>query len=198
MFEIPETLIGFDTETTGFVEKEPMSLDNQPHVVEFAAIKIDYQSMEEIDRLEFICKPPIPLSPEIINITGIQNKAGIISDETGEELPSVELKQPFKAHLRDLVQFFFGTRWMICHNLTFDRDVIWYELKRIGFISRFPWPPNHLCTVEKTKTIKGYDLSLSALHEHLFGEKFEGAHRAMVDVEAMMKCYRQLRKDKYI
>lgn len=193
-----ETLIGFDTETTGFTEKEPTALDKQPHIVEFAAIKIDYDTMEEIDRLEFICKPPIKLSPEIIKITGIQNKAGIISDETGEELPSVEFKQPFKAHLRDLVQFFFGTRHMICHNLTYDRDMLWYELQRIGFLTRFPWPPNHVCTVEKSKTIKGYDLNLSALHEHFFGEKFEGAHRAMVDVEAMMKCYRKLREEKYI
>jgi DNA polymerase III epsilon subunit-like protein len=72
---------------------------------------------------------------------------------------------------------------------------MWYELVRLGLHRKFPWPPRHICTVESTMQIKGHRLHLANLHEHLFGEKFAGAHRAMVDVEALTRCFIKLVQD---
>jgi len=48
--------------------------------------------------------------------------------------------------------------------------------------------------VQETEWIKGHRLSLSALHEELFGEPFSGAHRARVDVDALTRCFNELRQ----
>jgi hypothetical protein len=37
-------------------------------------------------------------------------------------------------------------------------------------------------------------LTLSNLHEHLFGEKFKDAHRARSDVMALVRVARELRR----
>jgi hypothetical protein len=54
--------------------------------------------------------------------------------------------------------------------------------------------PRRICTVEQTQHIKGFRLNLSGLHEFLFGEKFSGAHRAKVDVAALVRCSSEMFK----
>jgi hypothetical protein len=54
--------------------------------------------------------------------------------------------------------------------------------------------PEKICTVEMTEHMDGFRLSLTALHEKLFGEAFKGSHRASADVHAMKRCYSELIK----
>ncbi len=172
-------MIVFDTETTGLPLKGNAPVSKQPHIIEFAGIKLDDNTLEEKDRHEFVCKPPVNITAEITNITGLVNK-------------DLKDKKPFAAHVVDLQNFFLGEKYAAAHNFSFDKGMFIFELQRLGMITKFPWPPEQICTVEKTYHINGHRLNLTKLHEHCFGEAFENAHRAMVDVEALVRCIRWL------
>lgn len=174
-------MIIFDTETTGLVEPEAAPIEKQPRMIEFAAIKLNSETLEEISRMEFLCHPGKDLPPQIVKITGITDSM-------------LKGKKSFAAHYHSLVDFFIGEKDLVAHNCQFDVDILRFELERMGKLLQFPWPSNHICTVEKTLPIKGHRLSLTKLHEHLFGEPFPSAHRAMVDVEALTRCVIEMRK----
>jgi len=183
-------IIVFDTETTGLLEPEAADIKLQPHIIEFAAIKLENTAsdladqciLSVVDRLEFKCNPGIPLPAIITKITGLK-------DEDLADAP------PLIEKIGELQEFFVGATTLVAHNAGFDVGVLWYELVRLGLEKKFPWPARHICTVESTMQIKGKRMNLSSLHEHLFSEKFAGAHRAMVDVEALTKCFIKLVDD---
>jgi hypothetical protein len=75
-------------------------------------------------------------------------------------------------------------------------EMVDIEFERLG--RKAPWPPRKVCTVEATVHLLGYRLSLQNLHKHLFGENFDEAHRAKVDVEALVRCCVELRKREVI
>lgn len=169
------TTIIFDTETTGLPNAEAAPLSSQPHIIEFAAIKVD-DELNEIERLEFLCNPGVHISDKITEITRLTNA-------------DLEDKPPFEHYISRLNKLFLGTNNLIAHNLAFDRNLLKFELLRLNRLTAFPWPPNQICTVEKTFHIHGYRLNLNKLHTELIGtEHVNGAHRAMADVEALLRC----------
>jgi DNA polymerase III epsilon subunit-like protein len=176
------SIIIFDTETTGLPVTSIKGLEAQPHIVEFAAIKLEEGSLEEIDRLEFLVKPPIKMDEKVIKIHGIKNE-------------DVENKDPFSKYYMDLVKFFFGTKYLIGHNISFDMNMLKFEMQRLGRTTQFPWCPIQICTMNQTKSLAGYNLNLSKLYDHLFKEEFKDAHRAMADVEALTRIVRKLVED---
>jgi DNA polymerase III epsilon subunit-like protein len=185
-------MIVFDTETTNLTAPEAAPIDQQPCVTEFAAIKLEERykpgakknaapELVEVARFEFLCNPKVPIPLEAIKITGITND--MVAD-----------KPPFAAFVPALCDFFLGERVVIAHNLSYDIAVLYHELRRIGRVTAFPWPPSQICTVEATMNIKGFRMNLGALHAELTGKPHEGAHRAMADVEALVRVVRELRK----
>lgn len=172
-------MIIFDTETTGLLKASIVDLDKQPKIIELAAIKVDDKTLEEVDRIEFLVQPGHELPKEIIKITGL----------TDEKLKDAKT---FEHHYPKLVDFFLGEKYLVAHNISFDMGMLKNDLARIGRMTQFPYPPVQICTVNQTFKIKGYRLNLSALHQHLFGETFKEAHRAMTDVEALTRCVREL------
>lgn len=180
-----KTTILFDSETTGLCKAESSPLNFQPYITEMYAIKID-EDFNIIDTYHQMFKVPIDVEvvqpgskKSTFEITGISN--AMLAD-----------KKPFIAHWKEIAQFFAGADIMVAHNVTYDRDCLKYELMRIGKLLNFPWPMEHQCTIEQSMSYKGFRLNLGKLHEHLFGEAFEGAHRAQSDVEALFKCYRKM------
>jgi DNA polymerase III epsilon subunit-like protein len=178
-------MIIFDTETTGLLKASIVDLDKQPNIIEFAAIKLDDKTLDEVDRIEFLVHPQHELSKEIIKITGL----------TDEKLKDAKT---FEHHYEKLVDFFIGERFLIAHNIAFDVGMLRNDLARIGRQTQFPYPPRQICTVVQTMKIKGYRLNLTALHTHLFGEAFKDSHRAMTDVEALTRCVKELINQKMI
>lgn len=168
----------FDTETTALVANTLIDRKHQPHILEFYGVRID-EDGNTIGELEFFCDPGIPVSAEITKITGIRQE-----QVTG---------QPAFAAFADAIRAVVGeSTAIVAHNLTFDRTVVDVEFARLE--KTIVWPSLQICTVEQSEWYKGYRLSLSALHEYLFGAPFEGAHRARVDVEAMVRCFVEMRK----
>ncbi len=59
--------------------------------------------------------------------------------------------------------------------------------------TKVAWP-RVICTIEQTMHYIGRRMTLSVLHEHLFGEKFQGAHTAFGDVSALVRICVELHK----
>lgn len=165
----------FDTETTALIANSARSIDKQPRVVELFATVREFDGRER-EQIDVLINPGVPLSDETQKITGITQDM-------------VDGKLPFRVYASAFVEMVETVDQVVAHNLAYDKQVIDFELKRLGMTVRWP---RLLCTVEATEHLKGYRLSLSDLHEFLFGEKFEGAHRARQDVEALANCYYKL------
>lgn len=167
----------FDTETTDLIKNMLMPLDRQPHIIEFFGLTLNNE-LEEKDSFHSLFNNGKKLGMDTVRITGI-------TDEILKDAPK------FKDKAVDLKHYIESHDYAIAHNATFDRDVVDVEMKRIGM--EIEWP-KLICTVEATEYIKGHRLRLADLHEVLFGEKFEGAHRAENDVRALARCAKELIK----
>lgn len=180
-------MLVFDTETTDLVANMTTRPDKQPEIIEFCGItlqpdtkrKITETSLEIVSVYETLIRPSRSIDPKITKITGI-------SDET------VRHENIFAFHapqIRDLIE---ASDCVVAHNAMFDVMMVDIEFKKLG-MTKIAWP-RVICTVEATTHYKGYRLKLGELYEYLFGEKFEGAHRARADTEALARCAVELRK----
>ena len=179
-----EIWITFDSETDGLVDKQLVPLNRQPHIIEFAALLATLDAdgnSEELASLDFICDPGVVLSEVIERVTGLKTA-------------DVQGKPKFTTYADDVAEMFAKATHRAAHNITFDESMLDFEFARIGKEWR-PRRQRRVCTVEETEHMFGRRASLSDLHERLFGGRFEGAHRAMVDVRANWRCVVQLRKD---
>ena len=171
-----------DTETSGLVQNHVIPLARQPSIIEYFGWTADFNRNELLDpepgqqALDLLIKPPKPIDAEITKITGLTNEM-------------LEAAPPFAA-VADLIKMQIeAAPVVIAHNLSFDKEMIDLEFERLG--QKINWP-RVICTVECCNFLKGYRLSLSNLHEHLFGESFAGGHRAKNDVAALTRCCQKL------
>jgi DNA polymerase III epsilon subunit-like protein len=177
-------VIVLDTETTGLIKSKSLPIDQQPHIIEFAAVKLDDQ-LELRGGLSFKCNPGIPLDKIITEITGLKD----------EDLKN---EPPFSAHFPKLADFFLGEREMVAHNCSYDRDMIYLELTRVAAVTKFPWPPVHICTVEATAHLEGHRLKMTELYARAMGRPLAQKHRALDDVLALVDIVRWCRAEKLI
>lgn len=168
----------FDTETTGLIENVTVKDKMLPEVIDFYGCIFDMNSGKIIEELDLLIKPSRPIQEEITNITGITNEM-------------VAKKKSFRDESKKIKDIIEKSPLAMAHNAAFDHEVINIEMERIN--QKVKWP-RVICTVEQTMHIKGYRLSLTALHEHLFGEGFPEAHRAKTDVMAQVRCVVELTK----
>jgi DNA polymerase-3 subunit epsilon len=178
-------MIVFDTEATDLLKPEGVPLNEQPHLVEFAGIKLDDKTLKEKARLEFMVNPGVPLPVVFTKITGITES-------------DIKDKPPLIKHYEELADFFLGERSMAAHNVGYDKGILKFSLLRLDKLLNFPWPQKHICTVEASYGLKNFRLKLSLLHEIATGKPHKDAHRAMGDVEALCTCVRWLKKEGHI
>lgn len=177
-----ETIV-FDTETTGLVKNAAKPVDHQPYMIEMGAIKVD-ENWNEIARLNFLVKAPIKIPKFITEINGID-----------DALLRKEKALPFSGNFETAVEFFKGADRMIAHNLPFDRNILLFELKRIGMEHHFPWPMVHTCTAENSKSLfKGKYTKLQKIYEHAYGKDPQQTHRAVGDCEILLDVCKWLDK----
>ena len=177
-------MIVFDLETTGLPKAEGADLNIQPRITEFGAIKLD-EDLEEIEVLDFLVNPGIPLDPIITKITGLTDR-------------DLKDKPPFIASLKKVTDFFLGERQLVAHNLPFDRTVLKFDLERIDKVTSFPWPPDQICTVEIGETIWNKKRKLVDLYKEITGKEHKGAHRSIADVRALIEVVKWYRKKGHI
>lgn len=172
------TTVVFDTETTGLVKNILIPIDQQPRIIEFCGWKLD-EDGAVIDTLDFLVDPEIKLEPIIVEITGLTDK-------------DLKGKPTWDRWIPSLETFFVDVDRVVAHNLSFDMDMVNNDTLRMTG-REIDWPHERICTVEATMFFEGHRLSLQKLHAALFGEGFENAHRARVDVNALTNCYNELR-----
>lgn len=184
----------FDTETTGFSTKGA-PLEEQPYIVQFAGI-LGEASKEhgfvEIDRINVMVRPRISIPFGASQVHGIY-------DKDVENAPYIE------EVVDQFLRFLNTTDVVVGHNIEYDEQVIRDELARIKRPGDYQ-PMKSLCTMRSSTDyckLQGRGFSFKAprlgeLYKHLFGEWFEGAHDAMVDVEATSKAFGELLKREVI
>jgi DNA polymerase III epsilon subunit-like protein len=168
----------WDTETSGLIDNRTRPIDKQPEVIEFYACYADLKTGKITRDLNLLIKPQDPLTEENIARHNITNEM-------------LSKAPPFAKVADGIVKFFKTSPLAIAHNASFDKEMLEIEFERLGKPLTLP---RMICSIEQTMQIKGHRLNLSALHEYLFGEPFDGAHRAKVDVMALLKCCVELHK----
>ena len=173
-------IIVLDLESTGLCHPIPTNIDFQPFMTEIYACKLD-ENFNFLGEIEFLIKPPLPVTKEITKITGITND--MLKDEP-----------PFFSRYKAIRDFFVGADIVVGQNINYDINVLHYELMRHDLDKKFCWPERHICTIESSMHYKNKRLKLQLLHEHLFGEGFKDAHRARNDVMATTRCFVEMVK----
>lgn len=163
-------MIFFDTETSGLIENESLAVERQPRILEIGAIKVDSQ-LEVIERFSAILLPPgYEITPEIEKITGLTQKALVAA---GKQFPEIVPR---------LCNFFLGSEALVAHNLRFDLMMLVYELRRIGWEYRFPFPRQHIDTLAMWPgKLADWGASNGLAKQE---------HRAMADAQLLLDCYR--------
>lgn len=178
----------FDTETTGFPVKEG-TLDQQPYVVQFAAIigELDENNnYQEVERHNFLIRPRTSIPFSASQVHGIY-------DQDVENEPYMEDRMDM------IMKILNGADIVAGHNVSYDEEVLNYELDRLGRTGDYT-PAQVICTMKSSTDYcklqgRGFSFKppkLAELHRFLFDEWFEGAHDAMVDVEATMRSLIEL------
>ncbi len=186
----------FDTETNGLPReygKHWHDLDNWPRMTQLAFILCDENGKELLNFSELI-KPDgweIPLE----DFFARQGMTTIKCKNEGIEI---------NVALRLFQQVLEISDFKVAHNISFDNAIVGSEIYRSELfeIDEFKFKPK-ICTMHSTTNLcqlpgpRGYKWpKLIELHEFLFKEGFEGAHDALVDVRAMVRCFFEL-KNKY-
>ncbi len=181
----------FDTETTGLPGnwKAPVTdLNNWPRMIQIAWILCDNNG-NRIESDDFIIKPEnFEIPREASKIHGISTEKAI---NEGEDLEKVLIKFSKLVKQSDFI---------VAHNISFDEKILGAELLRKDIQSDFN-RKRKLCTMQASTDYcrlpgpYGYKWpKLSELHMKLFGENFNEAHDASVDINATEKCFWEMKK----
>ena len=183
----------WDTETTGFATKW-WELSTQPYIIQFAALVVDYEdgNYTEVSRHDILIKPYISIPFWASQVNGIYDR-------------DVANREHMSAYIEEILKVLNSADIVAGHNIEYDENILSYELERLGRKGDYA-PHATLCTMRGSTDYcnlpgRGFSAKppkLSELHKHLFGEWFDGAHNAMVDVEATMRCLIELLNRKVI
>lgn len=183
----------FDTETTGLfkyfnkLHATPAQLKPYPWCIEFFGNTVE-DSGDVLGEVEFWAKPGVSISDEITRITGITEADVADAD-------------PFAANADRVLAAIREADALVAHNLSYDKRILEVDFKRIGRydeITDAMAGKRMICTVQETYSIKNHRMKLTDLYIHLFGEAFPNAHRARNDVNALTRCFLELRKREII
>ncbi len=181
----------FDTETTGLPKnwRAPVSdVDNWPRLVQLAWQIYDKEG-NNLSKHDFIIKPEgFTIPSEASSVHGISTERAM---SEGHDLK--EILQQFAKSIEP-------AETLVAHNMSFDEKIAGAEFLRTG-IKTDLFHTAKMCTKDastdycKIPGPYGYKWpKLSELHIKLFGEDFDEAHDASVDVEACVRCFFELKK----
>lgn len=185
-------ILFYDTETTGFTRKGA-PLEQQPHIVQLAAMLCE-PTGRVVSSINFIVDPGVEkgvrIPEEAARIHGIDEETawrhGVSTRYALMHFNLMLLRADIEA----------------CHNLAYDEEIVRIACERVGIINHRA--PEKYCTMLESVPIckipsprGGFKWpKLEEAVQHFFGEKLEGAHDAMVDVNACKRVYFKLMEGK--
>lgn len=190
----------FDTETTGFPPKARMTQ------LGFMLFDIDGN---ELTRFNSLIKPDgweVPNKEywirEGLSEEEAIKKGGFFDDNNmsterceAEGIPVFTALRAFQDNLKKC-------KYKVAHNLNFDNQILAKEIRLAGIETALFQFKKGYCTMHTTTNLvkapgkypgKYKWPKLEELHTFLFGETFDGAHDAFADVEALAKCFFELK-----
>lgn len=205
----PETILVFDTETTGLpLFNLPSEHPEQPYITELAAQLCDAKTGLVLGSMNVLIRPEgWTITPEITEITGITMDMAM-----GYGVPMAQALELFIALWRN-------ADMRVAHGEPFDMRMVRIAMKRdevfgselvagpdgteIEFADYWKDAPRYCTIVNSTKILnlpptekmvaakrKGpKSPNLGEAYKFFTGRDLEGAHRAMVDVEACKAVY---------
>ena len=181
----------FDTETTGLPRnwKAPVTdTNNWPRMVQIAWILSD-RNGNRIKSKDYIIKP------EGFKIPSDASRVHRITTERAFD-EGLHLERV----LNEFNELITESDVIVAHNIDFDKMILGAEFIRNGIKSEFDYKPK-LCTMKSSTDYcripgnYGYKWpKLSELYQKLFGEGFDEAHDASVDINATEMCFWELKK----
>lgn len=188
-------ILFFDTETTGFyLDRLPPDHVDQPHIVQLAA-KLCDDTGNDFLSFNFIVKPTVSIPSKASDVHGIDDDKASqfgVSPSTAVQI------------FRDL----YTKADLVCaHNVNFDQHIIETAIAR-EYGKHHPLTKQLFCTMEAATPIvnlpptermiacgfnKPKPPKLEECIKHFFGEELNGAHDAMVDVDACKRVYFHLK-----
>ena len=190
------TAIFYDTETTGLpLFKEPSEHPDQPHIVQLAAKLVDLDSRKAIATIDHIVKPDGWVIPDdVAKIHGITTERAL---DVGLEESDV---------LVSFLSLWEQSNIRIGHNEPFDARIVriacmrhadefmadnWKagasECTQILSTPILKLPPTPKMIAAGFKKHKS--ANLGEAYEYFTGKKLDGAHNALVDVDACIEVY---------
>ena len=181
----------FDTETSGLPKDRdapPSDVDKWPHAVQVGWILCKPDGSVEEER-DYIVKPDgWTVSDSAAKVHGITTERAL-----AEGVPVAPVLGEFAVAVQ-------RADTVVAHNLEFDRKVMKAELIRAG-ISTGGVRPKLVCTMTQSTDFCAIPgkygnkwPTLEELHQHLFEEPVSGAHSALADTQACMRCFFRLRE----
>jgi DNA polymerase III alpha subunit (gram-positive type) len=161
----------FDTETTGLPLHRDARLAAQPRIIEFGGIITDGTNV--LHTVEFICNPGMQIEQIITDITGLTND-------------DLKDREPFAAFTGIVKGYFSEVDAIISHNLSFDKSMVDFDLRRIKMaLADVGWRDQlEICTVEQTFLGYGKRMRLQDLYSLLVGP-YTQKHRAVDDTHRL-------------
>lgn len=187
-------ILFYDTETTGLPAfKEPNNSDNQPDLIQLAYILADRETSNEIAGASMMVKARenAVFHEAAVRAHGITKEY----NQTHGASPIIACEAFMEAAKKSDI---------ICgHNVSFDNRIMAIHTARYGDEEWRPTVPIH-CTMSIATPIVNLPPTdkmvmagrtgpksprLSECYQHFFNETLDGAHDALVDVEACMRIY---------
>lgn len=184
----------FDTETTGLPYDDSISAEvdhrNWPRLIQLSWIMTDGKGVTTKEMNKIVYPEGFSIPSDATEIHGITTDFACYWGERLERVLHVFNKSLRKAD------------YIICHNAWFDINVVYGEMIRKNIKTPLLDKKSY-CTMQSGTDlcaigwrIFGYKWpTLQELHTHLFKRGFTGAHDAMTDVRALVRCFWEMRKN---
>jgi DNA polymerase III epsilon subunit-like protein len=182
----------FDTETNGLpanFSAPPSTGNNWPRIIQLAWVLCD----ENLNPIEHSC--------DLIKPDGwiIPNEKFWIDNGYSTETNNQNgLPLPFA--MAKFIVALQKSKYGIAHNMDFDFPIIASEMMRYDMKSSNKVQKictmktaTDFCNLKNARGCKKWP-KLEELHTILFGESFDGAHDALEDVRATVRCFQQMVK----
>lgn len=183
----------YDLETTGLPKpgNDPLQ---QPGIVQIGAAMVDTAAWDNsdgiVDTFNELVNPelaPDRFEPGAVKVTGLGWN-------------EVQHAASFFTVGAEFAKFALGAEYLSGYNvIDFDNKILDWQLRRYGMEHHFPWPPRHVDIMDQAKATGRWmgalgpkGPKLTVLYQDLFGEKLEGAHDALADIKATVRCARDI------
>ena len=195
-----KNILIFDTETTGLFDKKlPLNHESQPYIVQLAALLTD-ENGNHVSNINFIIKPDNWSVP-----TGAAEVHSVPTEKADR------FGVPIGTALRALLSLWEVADVVVGHNVSYDIQMIkrYYQdahktpfddrdreifdtMFAMNNVVKAPLTERQRAAKKKWPNLDIPDFknpTLTESYKHAFNEEFDGAHNAMVDVEATSRVY---------